>query len=431
MTSSTARPLGIRDVLRIADYRRIWLAQAVSDIGDATTFLLLLLVVNELTGSTAALAVMSIALVTPRFTVGLVAGAYVDRWDRRRVMLAADLLRAGVVLGFVLVHSPAGVPLLVALGFAESSIGSFFTPARNALLPHIVPRHGLPAANSLTQATRVLGTVIGSAIAGLLFSAYGAAWPGFVLDAATFGASFLLVLGVAASAGRIMADTADHPAMLGVARSIREGLVIVRDSRLLLGTLLGVSTAMLGIGAVNVLFVPLLVNELDVSPAWMAAIDGAEAISIVLATTIVAWLTARISTTAIITVALAGIAVVTLGLAGVTSVWQVIALLFAVGWFVTPLQAASSTIIQTAVADTARGRVGSLMSATTSTANAVSMALAGIFADLFSVRIVYVLAAGACALAALVAFVVFRGVRDGEASADVVGDVSSHQGNSL
>ena len=80
--------MGVRDVLSIRDYRTLFAGQAVSDIGDGITLLLVLLVINELTGSTAALALMAIAEAVPAFTVGLVAGVYVDRWDRRRIMLA-------------------------------------------------------------------------------------------------------------------------------------------------------------------------------------------------------------------------------------------------------------------------------------------------------------------------------------------------------
>lgn len=405
------RQLGIRDVLRLRDYRQVWLGQVVSDVGDATTFLLLLLVINDLTHSTTAIAIMSIALVVPRFTIGLVAGVYVDRWDRRRTMLAADLLRAVVVLGFALVQSASLVPLLFVLGLAEMAVSAFFTPARNALLPHVVPRNGLPAANSLGQATVVCSSVVGSGIAGLLFGVYHAAWPGFVLDALTFVASFLLILRVSPSAGSIDRDDAQAPAAAGVLGSLRDGLEVVRRSRLLVGTLLGAATLMLGIGAVNVLFVPLLVDDLHVAPAWMAAVDGAQAISMVMAAGVVAWIMGRMRATTIIPLALAGMGLFTVALAGVSSIWHVLVLLFVVGWIVTPLQAALATVIQTSVVDRMRGRVGSLLSAATSTANVASMALAGVFADLLTTRTVYLFAGASCFAAALIAHLTFAGIR--------------------
>ena len=101
MTETTAAPMGVRDILRVRDYRYLFGGQVVSDIGDGITFLLVLLVINDLTGgSTIAIALMAIAEAVPAFTVGLVAGVYVDRWNRRSIMLAADLLRAGIVITF-------------------------------------------------------------------------------------------------------------------------------------------------------------------------------------------------------------------------------------------------------------------------------------------------------------------------------------------
>ena len=128
----TPAALSARDVLRIPTFRRLWLGQLVSEAGDGLTNLALLLLVNHLTGSTAAIAAMAICLAIPPLTIGLFAGAYVDRADRRRIMLASDLLRAGTVLGFVLVGSPDELWLLFILAFVQASVGTFFTPARVA-----------------------------------------------------------------------------------------------------------------------------------------------------------------------------------------------------------------------------------------------------------------------------------------------------------
>ena len=180
---NAAPSMGVRDVLRIRDYRYLFAGQVVSDIGDGITLLLVLLVINDLTGSTAALALMAVAEAIPAFTVGLVAGVYVDRWDRRRIMLAADLLRAGIVLSFALVQTPAMVPLLYVLGFTQASIATFFRQARGAMLPHIVPAEGLPAANGLAQASQVIGSLLGAGLAGLIFASFGSGVAGFAIDA--------------------------------------------------------------------------------------------------------------------------------------------------------------------------------------------------------------------------------------------------------
>ena len=406
--SPIAKPMGVRDILRIRDYRLLISGQAISDIGDGITFLLLLLVINELTGSTSMLALMAIAEAVPQFTVGLMAGVYVDRWNRRSVMLAADLLRAAIVLSFALVSAIGFIPLLYVLGFAQSSISTFFRPARGALLPRIVPAEGLPAANSLAQASQVLGTVIGAGIAGLIFSAFGSGVLGFAIDALTFVVSFVLISRIGGEVGRIRTEA--HADKSDVRRSLAEGIAIVRGSRLLAGSLIAAAVSMLGLGAVNVLFVPLIVNDLQVDPAWMAGIEFAQTAAMIMAAGVVALLVRRFAPTTIITAGLAGIGVCIGLMSGVTAVWQVLALLFVVGWMVTPLQAMLQTIVQTASTDATRGRVVSILQASLSTASVVPMAIGGVLGDLIGIRAVYLAAAGLVVIAAGVSFVLFRGV---------------------
>jgi MFS transporter, DHA3 family, macrolide efflux protein len=408
-TTPSAQPMGVRDVLRIPSYRNLFAGQAISDIGDGITLLLLLLVINQLTGSMAALALMAIAEAVPHFTVGLVAGVYVDRWNRRTVMLAADLLRAGIVLSFAFAASAGFVPLLYVLAFAQSSVSTFFRPARGALLPRIVPAAGLPAANSLAQASQVIGSVIGAGIAGLVFGTFGSGVAGFAIDSATFLVSFAFISRIAAEAGRVRSN-GEHGERKDVLRSMREGIGIVRGSRALSGSLIAAATSMLGLGAVNVLFVPLIVNDLSVDATWMAGIELAQTAGMILAAGAVAFLVRRLAPTTIITIGLAGIGACIGLMAGVSAVWQVILLLFVVGWMVTPLQAMLQTIVQTTATDASRGRVVSLLQASLSTASVASMAIGGVLGDVIGIRSVYLAAAGIVLVAAVISLLLFRGV---------------------
>ena len=135
MTDVTAAPsIGVRDLLRIPDFRRLYLAQAISDLGDGMTYLALFLLVLNLTGSTAAIALMSILVALPPVTIGLFAGAYADRHDRRRIMLVSDALRAVVVVSMVLVARADALPALFALACFQAVLGTFFSPARVAMV---------------------------------------------------------------------------------------------------------------------------------------------------------------------------------------------------------------------------------------------------------------------------------------------------------
>ena len=401
------RQLGLRDLLRIREYRLLWAGQLISEAGDGLTNLALLLLVNALTGSTAALAAMAIVLAVPSLTIGLVAGAYVDRIDRRRIMLASDLLRAVFVLGFIAVGSASTLWLLYILAFVQATIGTFFAPARGTVVPRIVPAEGLMAANSLAQATRVIAGVIGAGLAGLIVGLAGQFWPAFVLDSLSFALSFLLILRLPASIGRIRFEP--HAAGESVRHAMVVGLRTIARSRTMTTTIAVLAVVMLGLGAINVLFVPFVVVVLDAGTAWFGPLELAQSVSMILAAAMVAALARRFRQTSIVTVGVAAIAIC-IALMGITTqIRQLLLLLFAMGWFVSPIQAAVVTMLQQQTPDAERGRVMAVLQAAMSATSVLSMGFAGIAADAIGIREVFYVAGTIMAGGAVVALLGYRG----------------------
>ncbi len=218
----------------------------------------------------------------------------------------------------------------------------------------------------------------------------------------------MLVLGVREH-GRVDAPTVAAERAAGVLASLREGLGIVAGSRVLLGCMVAAAVTLLGLGAVNVLFVPFFVDELGLPVTWLGLADIAQTSSMILAAGLTAAIASRLLPTRIIVVGLAGIGVCVGLLGGSQEIWQVGLILFAVGWFVTPLEASLATILQTTVEDAQRGRAASMLHAVMSAANVTSMVLAGVFGDAVGVRTAFVLAGGVVLLAAVIAAIAFRG----------------------
>ena len=138
MTETVQQNVGVRAVLAIPDFRRLWLGQAISQIGDGLTSLALLIMINRLSGSTTALATMMIVIAVPQLVFGLISGVFVDRWDRKKIMIVSDLLRGALVLGFVLVRRPEDFWIFYVLGFLQAAVGTLFDPAKSAAIPNIV-----------------------------------------------------------------------------------------------------------------------------------------------------------------------------------------------------------------------------------------------------------------------------------------------------
>ncbi|HLZ09365.1 MAG TPA: MFS transporter, partial [Chloroflexota bacterium] len=163
----------VLSVLRRRDFRLLFLGGLVSSLGDWFLFIALPFYVYTLTGSALATGGTFIAESLPSILFGSVAGVFVDRWDRRRTMIVADLLRAVLLLGLLVVRSPETVWVVFAVSFTQSTIGQFFGPAKNALIPHVVGEEDLLAANSLSSTGSQLTMLIGPALGGGVLALFG------------------------------------------------------------------------------------------------------------------------------------------------------------------------------------------------------------------------------------------------------------------
>jgi MFS family permease len=181
-------------------YRHLWLSQVVSNTGDWFSSIAVLGLTLELTDSGLALSLIMLCQMLPSFLMAPVAGVVADRFDRKRVMILADLLRAVVALGFLLVETPGDIWLIFLSAALLSGFSPFFDAARNATLPGIAHGGELLAANALSSATWGLMLTIGSAAGGLVAAKFGRP-AAFELNALSFLVSALFVLRVFLPAG--------------------------------------------------------------------------------------------------------------------------------------------------------------------------------------------------------------------------------------
>lgn len=180
--------------LRSRDYRVLWLAQLVSVIGDKVHQIAMSVMVYKVTGSLMHVGIMLAITTLPAVLFGMAAGVFVDRWDRRLTMVASDLLRAAIVLAIPWLVR-LGMPFFYAAAFSVATVSLFFEPARLSLIPDIVERDDLMAANSLDNVTTSVSELLGLAFGAGLVSVIGAS-AAFVFDGLTFvvSAGFVALL---------------------------------------------------------------------------------------------------------------------------------------------------------------------------------------------------------------------------------------------
>ncbi|HZH90186.1 MAG TPA: MFS transporter [Pyrinomonadaceae bacterium] len=179
-----------------ANFRRLWWGQVVSEIGDWLNNIAVLALVLEIAGAEhqgRAIAIYAIARHLPLFLFGPIAGVVVDRADRRRVMIAADVARAVLAAGFLIAQQFSSLAAIYAVGASLFAVSAFFNAAKRATIPVIVTEADeLLAANSLSVSTTAATIAIGSALGGLVATFISRDLV-FALNAVTFIVSALLI----------------------------------------------------------------------------------------------------------------------------------------------------------------------------------------------------------------------------------------------
>jgi MFS family permease len=216
-------------VLRHRDFSLLWWGGLVSVAGDWMLMAVLPYVVYVRTGSTIATAGMTVAELLPGILLGSVAGVLVDRWDRRRVLLAGNLLQAATVLLLLMFADGGMLWVVYVVAAAQSALSSFTMPAENSLLPTLVGPEELVPANALNALNNRVGRLAGLPLGPLIY-----AGGGLGAVAAADAATFLVAAGLVALMGVRPPAADEGETVTGPGRFLSEwldGLGLVRRDR--------------------------------------------------------------------------------------------------------------------------------------------------------------------------------------------------------
>jgi MFS family permease len=232
---------------RNPDFRNLWLATLVSYAGDWFNLLASAALVANLTDSGLAVSVMFLARFLPLFFFTPLAGVLADRFDRKHLLIWADLLRAVTVVGFLLVQITQQLWLLYVLTVVQFALSALFTPTHSAVLPNLVKEKDLVTANALDGFTWSTMLAIGALLGGIVASTLGLT-AAFLIDALTFVWSAWFI-------SRIMGPTRKDEPTTGNAGLLQfvDGLRYLRRQRFLLVISLVKAGGALIWGAIGVL----------------------------------------------------------------------------------------------------------------------------------------------------------------------------------
>jgi MFS family permease len=404
-------------LLRQRNYALLWLAGLVSLVGDWVVVGALPFYVYERSGSPLATAGMLVALSLPHVLLGSVAGVFVDRWDRRRAMVACDVGRALALLPLLAVPATGAIWLVYVVGFLEQSCSAFFGPAKGALLPRVVARDDLVSANALASVGDAVGRLVGPSLGGALLYATGLGSV-VLVDSASYLASAAL-LALMALPPDVVPDT---PQVLGAASARwrefwedwRRGLGTIRADRTLAALLLilGIQNAA---DSVNSSLIPTFVRDVLGGDArafgWLLTAQGVGGLAGGLLIARVARLIAPVPMLA-----------ACLGLAGVTLqtilhfpyLALVLPLVAAIGFPAVGMNASAQGLLQGAAPDAFRGRVLGAFAATQMLLRLLGYAAGGAAGDALGAVPVLEVAYSLWLVAALLVIVLLRPCRLGD-----------------
>ena len=251
--SSSVTLAGLARLVRQnANFRRLWLAQIVSELGDWFYTLAIYTLLLQLTGKASSVGLALVLQVLPQTLIGPSAGVVNDRVKRKRVMITADLVRMIIVLSMLLVRSKSMVWLVYPLLLLETIMAAFFEPARSSVIPNITPREDVLLANTLSSTTWSLNLAIGATVGGLVGALLGRDAV-FILNGLSFLGSALLIGRMRFSEPHAENGKPFRLRELVDFSPLVEGLEYVRGQRRLLGTMFA-KAGLLTIGPGWVLF---------------------------------------------------------------------------------------------------------------------------------------------------------------------------------
>ncbi|GAB3668689.1 MFS transporter [Nocardioides korecus] len=398
-SGTTPRP-GLREVFADPGYRRLWSARTVSQWGDTFNFVALALLVYDLTGSGLGVSGVVVAEILPVLMLAPFAGPWVDRWPRVRVMVGSDLFRLVLAVVLAVWHdAPVGV-YAVAFGMSVGAV--FFNPAASSVLPALVKKDALVAANSGIWTAAVLSQVVLAPFAGLLVVALGYG-PAFAVNALSYAISAVVLRGlrVPGPLGQVQ-----RRRLLAEAR---EGVAVHVRHRLLRALAVGQFLAALSAGATSALLVVLAEEQLDLRGRGYGLLVAAIGVGAALGPLVLLRCVRNPARPLFVFGPYGLRGVVDLALASVTAVPVAAGALALYGVGTSTGAVTFNSVLQAETPEQVRGRVFAAMDVLWQGGRFLSLAVGGTLADLYGIEAVYFLGGALLLAAAAAGLVANRG----------------------
>ena len=372
--------------LRYRNFTLLWTGQFVSLIGDYTLNVALAFYVLQLTGSILQTGLMFVAETIPTILLGSLAGVMVDRWDRRRTIIACNLLQAVFLFPLLLIHSPHLVWIAYLVALAQSVIGLFFYPASNAFVPTLVEEKQLAGANALESLSDSITRLVGPPLGGALLALTGISsvvW----IDIASFLFAATLLFLIAVQNTRALTDNAKlidnaekHGLLLTLEKKIwgefLDGLRVVHTNNMLTGMFVVAGVTMFGQGFVGVMFIVFVQRVLHGNGLVFGLMPAAQGIGALLGSLLIEHAFRKLHPAYLMAICLGMIGLGTLIFVQIPTLPLALLMVALIGVFVVGSVVTKQTLVQLHTSDSYRGRVFGALNTVNSLALLTGMCIA-------------------------------------------------------
>jgi DHA3 family macrolide efflux protein-like MFS transporter len=407
---AVGRP-SFRRALQNRPFFLLWLSQLVSQSGDLVFEVALLWLVLEVTGSVFAVGLVVAVTLLPGVLLGPFLGVYIDRWDRRRILIVTNVLEGVVVAalsGLILAHT-IDLPLILAVVFILGTGSQVVRTAANATIPLVVARDDLGPANSLMTFSSSFNQVVGLAVGGVVVALFGVTLP-IEYDSLSFFAAALILVGVAAAFGQPSVADASKPPRFS--EEFAEGIRFIRENRFLVELIVLAAFLNFFGNAVGALFAPYSKLVLHGGAATYGFLGATLAVGAIVGAAFVGSVNTRTSSGKYVLVggAVIGAGIAALGFA--TSIPLALGTVFVLGVALSVTNIPISAVVQAKIPPRLLGRVGAAMGSLILIAGPVGAFFAGAFAQATSVETVFIVSGGSFLVAIAIGSVVMKEVRN-------------------
>jgi MFS family permease len=416
LTETLSAKPSFRRVLSNRPFSLLWAGQLVSQSGDFIFDVAAIWYVLQLTGDPFKVGVAVATILLPAIFIGPIAGVYLDRFNRRDVMLASNLVQAAVAGMIGVLYSLGSLSFLVLLVmlFVLNSGAQFVRPAVTAMVPGITEEEDLSTANSLFSLSTSVNKVAGYGIGGVIVLALGVAVP-FYYDSLTFLFAAAMLSLITRSLGSIPKGVSESTSLNSYPISFREkfvqGLRFIRGSKFLIQlVIVGLVVNFFGVG-IFALLAPYAKNVIVGNAGTYGAILTTYSVGAVIGSVLVGKLQLRNYVGKMLFAGVIGQGFVIVGIGLTTVLFLALALSFAIGVLQTMVNVPMTVLVQTKVPADMLARVFTSLVALLTIVAPVSIALAGSLATSISIGGTFQVFGGLIVAACAVGYLFFRDLR--------------------